>query len=165
MKRIIARCLIVCVLVTTGCATNPNNIPAKYVSPIGYQSWTCEQLTDEHNRLTAAVEAAVKQQKKNSDTDAGLMAVGLIIFWPALIGLAATNNNKDGVANVKGEYEAVHEQMRMKGCPIPDPAPTLKEAAADVPEKQTVKKKDWSKTGMQPAVNEESVTLPTSISQ
>jgi hypothetical protein len=163
MKRIIARCLIVCVLVTTGCATNPKNIPAKYVSPIGYQSWTCEQLTDEHNRLTAVVDATIKQQKKNADTDAGLMAVGLIIFWPALLGLAATNNDKEAVANVKGEYEAVHEQMRMKGCPMPAPAPVLKEAAADAPAPDA-KKRDWSKP-VQPVSNEGSATLPTSVNQ
>jgi len=163
MKRIIARCLIVCVLVTTGCATNPNNISAKYVSPIGYQSWSCEQLTDEHNRLTAAVEAMVKEQKKNANTDAALMAVGLVIFWPALIGLAATSDDKNAVAQVKGEYEAVHEQMRMKGCPIPAPAPILKEAAADAPAAEA-EKRDWSKS-VQPVSNEGSATLPTSVSQ
>jgi hypothetical protein len=162
MKRIIAHCLIICLLVTTGCATDPKNIPAKYVSPVGYQSWSCEQLTDEYDRLTASSEATIKEQKKNANTDAGLMAVGLIIFWPALIGLAATNNNKDAVAQVKGEHETVHEQMRTKGCPMPAPAPILKEAAADAP--ALVAKKDWSKKG-NPTTNEGDGTVPVSVSQ
>jgi hypothetical protein len=162
MNRIIARCLIICVLFTNGCATNPKNIPAKYVSPTGYQSWTCEELTDEYNRLTTSAEATIKQQKKNADTDAGLMAVGLIIFWPALIGLAATNNNKDAVAQVKGEHEAVQEQMRIKGCPMPTPAPVLREAAADA--QAPAAKKDWSKKG-NAAVSEGGDTVPTSFSQ
>lgn len=155
MKRIIAHYLVICVLITTtGCATNPSNISAKYVSPIAYQDWTCEQLVDEHKRLTSVVEKTVKDQKKNASTDAGLMAVGLIIFWPALIGLAATRNEKEAVAQVKGEYEAVHEQMRMKGCPVPAPVPSEQvTTAAEEDEAATtrkgnsttnVKTRDWS---------------------
>ena len=34
-----------------GCATRPENIAARYVSPVGYRGLVCEQLFDEARRL------------------------------------------------------------------------------------------------------------------
>lgn len=41
-------------------------------------------------------------------------------------GLAATKERKDDLATVKGEYDAVEQAMRNRGCTIPAPAPTAR---------------------------------------
>jgi hypothetical protein len=52
-----------------------------------------------------------------------MLTVGLIIFWPALIGMAATTDRREELARLRGEYEAVEASMREKQCPTPIPSP------------------------------------------
>jgi hypothetical protein len=127
-KRTVAQC--VCIAQVAACASSPDSIEARYVSPISYQSWTCEQLIDERKRLDGEVQRIAALQKENADADAAMMGVGLVLFWPALIGLAATKDRKEELGKIKGEYEAVNEQSRMKSCPVPPPTEVQAEAAA-----------------------------------
>lgn len=117
-----------------GCATRPENIAARYVSPVGYQPWTCEQLTEERRRLTGEVERVADLQRGNANADAAMLTVGLIIFWPVLIGMAATTDRREELSRLRGEYDAVDSTARAKGCPVPPPpvpavAPVPTEAA------------------------------------
>jgi hypothetical protein len=118
------------------CAKSPDKIDAKYVSPSTYQSWSCEQLVDEKMRLTREVERVSGLQRENANADAAMMGIGLIIFWPALIGLAATTDRKEELGRLKGEYEAVDVQVKGKQCSVPPPGmpgvpvPTTPETAA-----------------------------------
>lgn len=117
----------VCAMQLVACASSPDTIEARYVSPVAYQTWNCEQLLDEQKRLGVEVQRVSGLQKENADADAAMMGVGLVLFWPALIGLAATKDRKEELGRLKGEYEAVNEQSRMQSCPLP---PTEAEAAA-----------------------------------
>jgi hypothetical protein len=45
-----------------------------------------------------------------------MMAVGLIIFWPALFALAATKDRKEELGKLKGELEAVETAMKSRQC-------------------------------------------------
>ena len=121
-----------------GCAKGPDSIDAKYVSPNTYQNWNCEQLVDEKMRLTREVDRVAGLQRENANADVALMSVGLIIFWPALIGLAATKDRKDELGRLKGEYEAVDNNVKSKQCSAPAPGrasvpvPATPETAAAV---------------------------------
>ena len=106
------------------CAKSPDSIEAKYVSPIQYKNWDCDQLLDERMRLVREVDRVSGLQRENANADVALMTVGLIILWPALLGLAATRDRKDELARLKGEYEAVDSQMKMKQCALPPPQPS-----------------------------------------
>jgi len=103
------------------CARGPDSIDARYVSPNTYQNWSCEQLVDEKMRLTREVDRVSGLQRENANADAAMMTVGLIIFWPALIGLAATKDRKEELSRLKGEYEAVDLQAKGKQCSAPAP--------------------------------------------
>lgn len=46
-------------------------------------------------------------QRENANADAAMMTVGLIIFLPARIGLAATKDRKEELSRLEGEYDAV----------------------------------------------------------
>lgn len=104
-----------------GCAKGPDSIEARYVSPATYQTWSCEQLVDEKMRLTREVDRVSGLQRENANADVAMMSVGLIIFWPALIGLAATKDRKDELGRLKGEFEAVDLQVKGKQCSAPAP--------------------------------------------
>ena len=101
---------------------------ARYVSPNMYQTWNCGQLLDEKTRLTSEVQRVSELQRENANADAAMMAVGLVVFWPALIGLAATKDRKDELGRLKGEYEAVDLSVKTRQCTLPPPA------AASAPE-------------------------------
>jgi hypothetical protein len=118
------------------CTKPPDKVDARYVSPTTYQNWSCDQLVEERRRLTAEVERVSGLQRENANADAALMGVGLIIFWPALIGLAATTDRKEELGRLKGEFDAVDVQTKAKQCSaaapgMPSvPVPTTPETAA-----------------------------------
>jgi hypothetical protein len=111
-------------LLQAGCASHPSSIDARYVSPQTYQSWNCEQLVEERSRLNSEVQRVAGLQRENANADAAMMTVGLILFWPALFGLAATRDRKDELGRLKGEYEAVDQSMKVKLCAPPPPPVT-----------------------------------------
>jgi hypothetical protein len=63
-------------LLQAGCASHPSSIDARYVSPQIYQSWNCEQLVEERNRLHSEVQRVSGLQRENANADAAMMTVG-----------------------------------------------------------------------------------------
>jgi len=105
------------------CTPHPENIQAKYVSPITYASWSCDQLLDEDHRVEAEVTRVSGIQRDNANADTA-MVVGSVFLWPVLIGLTATTGHRDEVARLTGEYDAVEQERKIKGCTVPPPAHT-----------------------------------------
>src|SRR5437762_1280624 len=85
--------LSICVA-QVGCASQPDSIEPSYISPVTYQSWSCDQLLDERIRLTKEVERVSGLQRENANADTAMMTVGVILLWPMLFGLAATKDRK-----------------------------------------------------------------------
>jgi hypothetical protein len=118
----------------SACATRPENVAARYVSPTGYRAWTCAQLAEERLRLDGEVLRVANLQRENANADAALLTVGLIIFWPALIGMAATTDRREELGRLRGEHLAVETAMREHNCAVPPPAtPAPQQAAAPAP--------------------------------
>jgi D-proline reductase (dithiol) PrdB len=61
-----------------GCATLPEKIAPSEISDVPYMKWSCEQLSQEHPRLAAALATASDKQRgcRNNDI-AGLLFIGL----------------------------------------------------------------------------------------
>lgn len=137
-KRFCTTVLSLTLLAQAGCATHPDSVSARYVSPHSYNAYDCSQLQDEKARLSNEVARVAGLQRENANGDAALLTVGLIIFWPALIGMAATKDRKDELGRMKGEYEAVESQIRLKGCGlIVSPAPAAPaQPASPQPQRQ-----------------------------
>ncbi len=106
------------------CAPSPDSVSAQYVSPTMYKDWNCTQLFEERMRLTKEVDRISGLQRENAGADAAMMTVGLIIFWPALFGLAATKDRKNELGRLKGEYDAVDHSMKTQQCTAPPPPTT-----------------------------------------
>ena len=67
-----------------GCASEPDEIAAAYVSPLQYRDYNCRQISNEMVRLTRKVGASRALVKDRASDDALNMGLGLILFWPSL---------------------------------------------------------------------------------
>lgn len=121
MKKAIGLALCAGVILS-GCATHPNDIQAKYVSPTLYANWSCDQLIAENNRIVARVDEVTGNQRRRANNDTAAMTVGLVLFWPALF-FMSRSDQADELGRLKGEYEAIQANITQKRCSIsPDAA-------------------------------------------
>ena len=104
--------------IVTGCASSPNDMAASYVSPLIYQSYDCQQLVMESDRVSRRVQSMhAKLDEKESD-DSAKMAVGLILFWPALFFLDGDEDGAIEYKRLKGESEAIHQAAIARKCDL-----------------------------------------------
>jgi outer membrane murein-binding lipoprotein Lpp len=103
--------------VLAGCATASKDIATSYVSPIQYQSYDCDQLASESQRLSSRVQQLGGRLDEAASNDKAIMAVGAIIFWPALFALGGTKQQEAEYARIKGEAEALQQSAIAKKCP------------------------------------------------
>ena len=103
-------------LALTGCATSSRDVSTSYVSPMQFQSYDCEQLASESQRIHARVNQLSGRLDEAASNDKAIMGVGLILFWPALFALGGTKQQEADYARLKGEYEAVQQSAVTKKC-------------------------------------------------
>jgi hypothetical protein len=119
---------VIATLAAAGCAKDANQVGATYISPITYQTFTCPQLAEEAQRISAraAETSGVQDQKATNDKVA--MGVGLIIFWPALFLTKGNDETTAELARLKGQMDAIEQASIQKHCGItfqrsPPPSP------------------------------------------
>jgi hypothetical protein len=78
-----AICILAAASIVAGCATRSSDIPAAYVSPIQYQSYSCAQLREEALRVSSRAAIAAGAQDQNATNDAVATTAAVILFWPA----------------------------------------------------------------------------------
>jgi hypothetical protein len=103
-------------LVIQGCATASKDLTATYISPLQYQTFDCEQIAAEVARIQARVVQLGGQLDQAANNDAGIMAVGLLLFWPVLFALGGTKQQEAEYSRLKGEYDALEQQAVLKKC-------------------------------------------------
>ena len=118
-----------------GCASAPDKVSASYVSPIMYRGLECDQLQTELMRVSTKVSQVSSSQEKNAQRDAAAVAVGLVLFWPALFFLAGEDQAQE-LANLKGQYEALEQASIIKRC---DFVPELMEAKREMEARKLAK--------------------------
>lgn len=138
MKRQIASILSV-TLALTGCATASKNVATNYASPMQFQSYDCDQLASETQRIQSRVNQLSGRLDEAASNDVAIMGVGLLIFWPALFALGGTKQQEADYARLKGEYEAIQQAAVAKRCPgmVGMPVGTQKISTTDSSNTQT----------------------------
>lgn len=116
MKSLICSAALLAVL--SACATPSAKIPAAYVSPVQYQSFTCKQIAEEAGRLSARTTQAQTVQDKKASKDAAGMAIGLLVLWPVLLMNEGDGAEAAEVARLKGEMEALESASIARKCNI-----------------------------------------------
>ena len=80
-----------------------------------YQSYSCRQLGEEAQRVSAAAVAASGAQDSQATKDAIATGVGAVIFWPSLFFIQG-DKNAAYVAQLKGQMDAVQQESIRKNC-------------------------------------------------
>ncbi len=108
--------VITSVFALAGCASDPEKIDPTHVPISMYSSLSCEQLQEEMHHLNAKLLPMVAKQKTDADTDTAMVAVGVVVFWPALFLLAATEDNSEQISYMKGQYDSIIQSGIRENC-------------------------------------------------
>lgn len=99
-----------------GCASSSNDIQAAYVSPLQYNSLSCEQLGAEAERVSARASQVAGVQDEKSSNDAVATGVAIVLFWPAAFFIKGDGATAAELARLKGEFEAIEKASIHKNC-------------------------------------------------
>jgi hypothetical protein len=100
-----------------GCASDPKDIEAQYVSTSAYQDFDCEQISAESRRVSRRVSELFRNLDEIRSTDETQMAVGMILVWPALFFLEGGDGPQAAeYARLKGEIDALETVAIAKDC-------------------------------------------------
>ena len=103
-------------LALAGCASNPVHIKGTYVSPSVYQHNSCDQINEERRIIAGKVQELADAQTDKANSDAVSVAVGALIFWPALFLLAVGDDREEELSALKGNYDALTQAGIVKRC-------------------------------------------------
>lgn len=104
----------------SGCAST-GNITPQYVPPSTYQSYDCQSLGQEYNRVNRYVEAARNEQSTLSSSGVGVgVSAGRWGISPNIsFGVDKSNNTKARDARLSrlyGERDAIIQSARIQRC-------------------------------------------------
>ena len=104
----------------SGCATSGNLTP-QYVPPSTYQSYDCQALAQEYNRVSRYVDATRNQQSTLSTSGVGVgISAGRWGISPNITFGVGKSNNTQGrdskLSRLYGERDAIIQSARVKRC-------------------------------------------------
>lgn len=109
-------CILSAAALLVGCSSKSEDVKAAHVSTLGYKRFTCVELIKERELLKSKIVQIASDQDAKAGSDAAAMAVGGLLFWPALLFLAAGDDKEGELGRLKGEFDAVTEVAKMKQC-------------------------------------------------
>lgn len=83
-----------------------------------YQSYSCQQLAAEAQRVSAAAAVASGTQDSQVTKDAVATTVAVVVFWPALFLIGGDKQTAAQLAQLKGEMDAIQQVSIQKQCGI-----------------------------------------------
>jgi hypothetical protein len=105
-------------LAVAACASSSNDIKASYVSPMQYQSYNCQQISAEAERISRRVSEASGVQDSKASNDAVVTGVAIVLFWPAAFMMKGDGQTAAELARLKGEFEALERASIEKSCSL-----------------------------------------------
>lgn len=102
--------------VLSACASHSNEVVPMYVSPIQYQSYTCDQLGAEMAATSSRASQLAGQIDKKADGDAMQMGVGMVLLWPVLFALDGDGPEHQEYSRLQGEFQAMEKEGVKKNC-------------------------------------------------
>jgi hypothetical protein len=108
--------LLMAAAAIAGCASKSADIAPAYISPVGYQNFSCEQLQQEAQIVSQRAAVASGQQDRARRGDAVKTTVGVVLFWPVLLFNEGDGAKANEVANLKGQMNAIQQASVQKNC-------------------------------------------------
>jgi polygalacturonase len=113
-----------------GCASASADIAPAYVSPVTYQSYTCQQLALEAQAVSTRAATLSGVQDSQRTKDQWTTAAAVVVFWPAAFLVQGDKQNAAELAQMKGQMVAIEQASIARKCniqfqkPEPPAAPT-----------------------------------------
>jgi hypothetical protein len=105
-----------CSIALTGCSSSAETVTGSYVSPLQYNTYSCQQLGEEAQRISARVAQVSGVQDKKASNDAIATTAAIILFWPAAFFVGGDDQTTAELARLKGEFEAIEKASIQKNC-------------------------------------------------
>ena len=115
MKKILIVAISAALL--SACASSPDKLSAAHVSTAGYKNMSCDEIHAEMASNMNGVQDLYSALDKKAKNDQAAMAIGMIIFWPALFALDGGDGPQSAeYSRLKGELNALEKVAIMKNC-------------------------------------------------
>jgi len=101
-----------------GCASASADIVPAYVSPVTYQSYTCQQLALEAQAVSTRAATLSGVQDSQRTKDQWTTAAAVVVFWPAAFLVQGDKQNAAELAQMKGQMVAIEQASIAKKCNI-----------------------------------------------
>ncbi|MBV0891501.1 hypothetical protein KTN05_06480 [Paracoccus sp. Z118] len=118
MKRLLTTVCLLSAMTLAACADKSAEIAPVYVAPSKYAAMNCQQLTAEATTVSSHARRAMEVQDRKAGNDAAAVAVGTILFWPALFFIKGDGAGAAEVAQLKGDMQAIEAVNRARNCGI-----------------------------------------------
>ena len=115
-------------LFLNACTSMPDKVDAAYIPSARYASATCTEIAEEMIAVGTRAAQLSAQLEKAAGTDAALVAVSIILFWPAAFFVGGDKQKEAELARLKGERDALVRAAKQKGCRLEDAAPVVQQA-------------------------------------
>jgi hypothetical protein len=110
--------IVVLSTLLAGCASSSADIAPAYVSPVAYQSYTCQQLALEAQAVSARAATLSGAQDSQRTKDQVATAAAVVIFWPAAFLVGGDKQSAAELAQMKGQMVAIEQASIAKKCNI-----------------------------------------------
>ena len=101
-----------------GCASSSAEIAPAYVSPVAYQTYSCQQLALEAQAISTRAAALSGAQDSQRTKDGLATAAAIVVFWPAAFFVGGDKQTAAELANMKGQMVAIEQASIAKKCNI-----------------------------------------------
>ena len=103
-------------IIMVGCAKKADKIGPKYVSPAMYNSYDCEQINMERQRLTNRTSELEVRQNEIYKSDMALGIIGVFFLWPLWFAIEGDGETATELGTVKGTMTALQQAGVEKKC-------------------------------------------------
>jgi len=101
-----------------GCASSASDIAPAYVSPVAYQSYTCQQLALEAQSISTRAATLSGAQDSQRTKDGVVTAAAIVVFWPAAFFVGGDKQTAAELSQMKGQMVAIEQASIAKKCAI-----------------------------------------------
>jgi len=118
MKKLIATIFFTVTIMLSGCVTSSENHHAPYISPAQFQTYNCDELLAEIERIQTRVSQLTGKPNDETPTkDKWVLGADLSLSWAALFALGGTKEQEAEYMQLKSEYDAIQQWAIAKKCP------------------------------------------------
>ena len=104
------------VALTSACSSGARDVTASYTSSSKYAGWSCENLSEELNRVQSTAARISGKLEKDRKRDITKTTVSLILFWPAAFFIEGDDPVKQQqLSTLLGEANAINS-ARISAC-------------------------------------------------